>query len=823
MSALAAPLGGAPAGGLNYSMQVSDHDAVAYDDAATFTPQLVPGAGVTRPRGIAVAVSQDTVYVGGQFAQVSDGSGTIITPRQHLFAFDRYTGEIRNWAPAVNGEVWALHLEGDDLYIGGDFTTVNGESRPRVAKVSAQTGDLDAGFQPPINYGRVAEIALVNDRLIVGGAFGPRLLALDPATGANTGYIGNSITGNIGDEAGQIFNFAVNPQGTRLVAVGNFTQVDGSPRSRVFMLNLGDQASELNDFHYLPFEDRCRSNNWHAYVRDVDFSPSGEWFGVVSAGYVTAETSQIGTHVCDAVARFEVDDPAPTAPTWINYTGGDTLFSLAITDAAVYLQGHNRWLNNPQGRDSAGPGAVDALGGGVVDPETGQALAWDGPHGSREGGRSIAVVDDGVWLVNDSQKFDWQDRYGIQFLPLPASTPPEPPEVQHSDVVGDDAAPTTPQVAPTAAVGRPRVTAMAVSDDIVIAGGHFESVTSSDGATQYARNNLFAFDRSSGEVLDWQLPVDGQVWALKVVGDQLYVGGDFATIGGQTRPSIAKVDIATAQVDVSFQPNVSGGRVWDIEYTGGRLIVSGAFGPRIVALDPALGVDTGYITSQISGNYPGQGRQVFATSVSPDGSSLAAVGSFTDVDGQSRPRFFMLDLGTDAATLSSQTFAAFGQECAQDQSAYLNDIDFGPDGSWFVVGAGGGVVSDPSQVGSQVCSAAARFDVGSAEPTWVNYTGGQAITSVLAPGPAVYVQGASRWLDNPDGNGNAGPGAVNALGGGAIDAETGSALPFDGPHGSGHGGWEMVATDDGLWLGNDSSKFDWQDRYGIQFLPLDPG
>jgi len=86
-------------------------------------------------------------------------------------------------------------------------------------------------------------------------------------------------------------------------------------------------------------------------------------------------TSRIGTDVCDAAARFETNIAHPTKPTWINYTGGDTLHAVAATGKAVYVQGHNRWLDNPEGANTAGPGAVDRPGIGAINPKTGKARA----------------------------------------------------------------------------------------------------------------------------------------------------------------------------------------------------------------------------------------------------------------------------------------------------------------------------------------------------------------------------------------------------------------------------------------------------------------
>jgi hypothetical protein len=162
------------------------------------------------------------------------------------------------------------------------------------------------------------------------------------------------VTSNAGPV--EVYRFAVNPAGTRLAAVGNFTVVGGQTRYRAFMLILGATAS-LNAWYYPPLQNLCRAGSLPDYMRDVDFSPDGSWFAVVSTGHIP-QAGGVGRDLCDATARFETAVPNPNRPTWINYTGGDTLHSVAATDVAVYVQGHQRWLDNPQGADTAGPGAV---------------------------------------------------------------------------------------------------------------------------------------------------------------------------------------------------------------------------------------------------------------------------------------------------------------------------------------------------------------------------------------------------------------------------------------------------------------------------------
>ncbi len=399
------------------------HSSVVVETPTATTPHVYDDG--TGPRPIVYAINQlgDTMFAGGRFAKVQDPGRDQVLERSNLMGFDAGSGAINDFAPALDDVVWAIETDGDSVYIGGEFTTVNGVSRPAIAKLDASTGEVDPDFRPGINRGRVTQIDLVNGRLIIGGSFSAKLTALNPNTGRNTGYISHDIaTALTGSSGGvNVFKFAVNPAGTRLVAVGNFTTVDGQARSRAFMLDLGETSSTLSSWYYQPLLERCASTRAIriAYLNDVDFSPNGDYFVFVSTGFVPRTTAEIGTALCDAAARFETDDLAPTTPTWINYTGGDTLTSVAATGGAVYVQGHSRWLDNPLGRDSEGPGAVDRLGGGAIDSVTGKALDWDPVKNARTGGYDIFANSDGVWFASDGKYFAGKHRYGIAFTPLP--------------------------------------------------------------------------------------------------------------------------------------------------------------------------------------------------------------------------------------------------------------------------------------------------------------------------------------------------------------------------------------------------------------------
>ena len=100
----------------------------------------------------AMARHGDYVYIGGKFTQVrastSPGPGGKFAAR-NIARIDVHTGlGDPSWTPEVIGTtagpaVHALVVAGGDVWIGGDFRSVNGQPRHNLAAVSVASGAVD--------------------------------------------------------------------------------------------------------------------------------------------------------------------------------------------------------------------------------------------------------------------------------------------------------------------------------------------------------------------------------------------------------------------------------------------------------------------------------------------------------------------------------------------------------------------------------------------------------------------------------------------------------------------------------------------------------
>jgi hypothetical protein len=391
---------------------------VVSTDPANFTPRVTAGTAVYKMLQVG-----GTMFAGGDFTQVQNSARTSTFPRNDLFSFDAATGAVNSLSVTFDaGLVWGLASDGTSLWVGGTFHTVNGVARRGLVKLDPTTGAVDTAFNAHLT-GAVQDLQLINGRLIIGGKFAKVLEAVDPATGADTGYLNLAITGTTDTNAGatDIYRFAVDPARTRLVAIGNFTAVNGSTRFRAFMVNLGTTSGTLSTWYYSHLNERCRAASLPAQLRDVDFSPDGVFFVIVATGFIPQAGNE-NTAICDATFRFETGpvNPPPTtvSPTWRNYTGGDTLHSVVVTNAAIYVQGHERWVSSTSASGCFGS-CVSRPGIAALNPSNGAALSWNPTKDRGVGGKDLLLTSAGLWVASDTTHIGGEIHERLAFMPLP--------------------------------------------------------------------------------------------------------------------------------------------------------------------------------------------------------------------------------------------------------------------------------------------------------------------------------------------------------------------------------------------------------------------
>jgi hypothetical protein len=403
-----------------------EHATMVSEVPLTSTPEVKNG------RVQALAQVGDVIVLGGTFTKVSDRGGAAVA-RSAVAAYDRRTGRLLpDFAPVINGQVWAL-LEGPfpgTVYVGGAFTTVNGEKALRLVLLDLATGQRVSRFRPVTINGPVKTLARVGDRLYIGGVFtrvGGRahagLASLHARFGKLDPYVNNQFSQNHnwGRVAGAakspvgVIDLAITPDGTQMTAIGNFRVVDRLVRDQVVVIDLTtSQSTVRTDWSTSHFTAPCYSRSFDHWVRDVDYSPDGSYFVVGSTGGGNRD-------LCDAIGRFSTTERGNNIqPTWIASTGGDSIYSLAATGSAIYAGGHFRWFNNPNAVDKAGPGAVPRPGIAAIDPATGMTLDWNPGRHPRDKGAFVLLATDLELVVGSDTQWVGNKEY---FTPRLASFP----------------------------------------------------------------------------------------------------------------------------------------------------------------------------------------------------------------------------------------------------------------------------------------------------------------------------------------------------------------------------------------------------------------
>ena len=419
--------------------QVTAQGVVVTADPADWTPQIQDG------QVNAIVQIGTKVVVGGTFTTVRKANTSLNLTRNFIFAFDMNTGNIDpNFVPQLDDAVLALAPgpDGASVYVGGEFGTVNGVTYRHLALLNLADGTPVASFKANADL-RIQDIELNNGWLYVSGKFSQigglarsGLARLDPTTGAADPNLDLPFTDPLNGTPG-VPEFDVSSDGSKLVAIGSFSKVAGLDRLQIAMLDVGVTPAVVDPWQttdYPVFVSGTTttwcSASFDTYMRSIKISPDNTYFVAATTGAFRAG------RLCDTASRWELNATGPNQhPTWTDWTGGDTTWSVGASGTAIYVGGHFRWWNNPYRGDTAGPGAVAREGIAALDPLTGLPFSWNPGHERGVGSFDMPTTADGVWIGSDTDHTGGEFHQKISFYPINGGT--APPAIAPYTLPGD--------------------------------------------------------------------------------------------------------------------------------------------------------------------------------------------------------------------------------------------------------------------------------------------------------------------------------------------------------------------------------------------------
>jgi PKD repeat protein len=401
------------------------------------------------------------VYIAGSFSSIRNnrGGNTTSYTRPGIAMYNLDTGLVSTtFAPSISGggiDAVEASPDGTKLFVGGNFSTVSGQTRRDIVSLNPTTGALNTAFTANADA-KVGDIAVTNSTVYMGGTFHHvngavkgGLAAVNITSGQVISNFSNDLSGGIGTNGtAGVQRLVISPDLTKLLVVHTAKQIAGQDR-------YGAALIDATTNKLLPWNTNLWKDNLQ-YVGGIQrayggaISPDGSYF------VVTSGSGGDRPPINDTAMAFPMNggaDPSNVQPLWITRCF-DSIYSVAISEKAVYIGGHFAWNESPTapdpwpGLDNVGYGTGQGLSGyslgdavvrrdhlGALDPATGHALEWNPGSKSGEGNKAMEVTSRGLFTGGDTM-FQGEGNVGrVAFFDLSQLPGNEPTDTTITDPI----------------------------------------------------------------------------------------------------------------------------------------------------------------------------------------------------------------------------------------------------------------------------------------------------------------------------------------------------------------------------------------------------
>ncbi len=422
----------------------------------------------------------NTIFVGGQFSSANG------QPRAGVAAFDANTGALRAWNANATGyvNVTALETDGTNLIVGGSFGAIGGQVRNGLAMLDPATA-LATSWAPNPNSD-VSCMALANGILYVGGSFSSiggksrvAVAALDPVTG-------QALTWDAGANRGAVAKLSVTA--TTVYLTGFFTQLGGLARPGIGAVDAGTGAV----------------TGWSPNLDQRQALALMAADGVV---YLGGNFKTVNGQSRSCLAAV---DPVTGAPTAWNPGASQQVESIVSLGGRVFVTGQ-----------FSGCGGQTCTGLASIDTRAGKVLDW---RPALDGGVSTLIIHgERLYVGGAFRHAAGQTRGGLAAFERASG------QLDAWNPGGGNAN---------------TISLLATNGPRVYVAGSIQSLGGS------GPRELVALDRTTGLATAWNLTYTSStsyryLSRLIATDDRVYMGGEFHSVNGQPRVGVAAVDGAS--------------------------------------------------------------------------------------------------------------------------------------------------------------------------------------------------------------------------------------------------------------------------------------